>query len=93
MDFVLMSPDTTDLFTSSEVPRQTCGRVYNWPGFKPAWDGATLHNLIMRMVTRCVVHYGRPCLALDATGLVGSFGCVQAATVCATVLTVLVAVS
>jgi hypothetical protein len=26
--------------------------VYNWPGFKPAWDGATLHNLIMRMVTR-----------------------------------------
>ena len=52
MDYVLMSPETTDLFTSSEVPRQTCGRVYNWPGFKPAWDGATLHNLVMRMVTR-----------------------------------------
>ena len=34
------------------MPRQTLGRVYNWPGFKPAWDGATLHNLIMRMVTR-----------------------------------------
>ena len=52
VDYVVMSSDTVDLFTAAEVPRLTCGRVYNWPGFRPSWDGATLHALVMRMVTR-----------------------------------------
>ena len=30
----------------------SCGRIYNWPGYNPRWDGPTLSHLIHRVLRR-----------------------------------------
>ena len=52
VDYVLMCPQTVDLFSCGQVPLNCGGRVYNWPGYNPKWDGPTLDNLIARMLHR-----------------------------------------